>query len=198
MHAIKSSMTASEKSSSDRRILVGEITGAHGIRGDVLVRSYTATPDAIAGYGPLSDASGKKSYSLRVVRVTDKGIVARVAGVEDRNGAEPLRGTKLYIERSKLPATGETEFYHADLIGLRAIAADGSALGKIVAVQNFGAGDLLELKPLEGETEFIPFEDRWVPSIDLDAGTLVINRPIVTADDEADVADDATDDEADA
>lgn len=193
------SETASEKSSADRRILVGEITGAHGIRGDVLVRSYTETPDAVAAYGPLTDASGKKSYSLRIVRVTSKGIVARVAGVEDRNGAEPLRGTKLYIERSKLPATDETEFYHADLIGLRAVAADGSALGKIVSVQNFGAGDLLELKPLEGETEFIPFENRWVPSVDLDAGIVVINRPAVTVDDdtEADAASSA-DDEADA
>lgn len=193
------SETASEKPSPDRRILVGEITGAHGIRGDVLVRSYTETPDAIAAYGPLTDASGKKSYSLRVVRVTSKGIVARVAGVEDRNGAEPLRGTKLYIERSKLPETGETEFYHADLIGLRAVAADGSALGKIVSVQNFGAGDLLELKPLEGETEFIPFEDRWVPSVDLDAGMLVINRPAVTVDDDSDEDDGSSaEDEADA
>lgn len=193
------SETASEKPSPDRRILVGEITGAHGIRGDVLVRSYTETPDAIAAYGPLTDASGKKSYSLRVVRVTSKGIVARVAGVEDRNGAEPLRGTKLYIERSKLPETGETEFYHADLIGLRAVAADGSALGKIVSVQNFGAGDLLELKPLEGETEFIPFEDRWVPSVDLDAGILVINRPAVTVDDDSDEDDGSSaEDEADA
>ncbi|WP_024274993.1 ribosome maturation factor RimM [Hyphomicrobium sp. 802] len=192
-------MTASGKPSPDRRILVGEITGAHGIRGDVLVRSYTETPDAIAAYGPLTDASGKKSYSLCVVRVTSKGIVARVAGVEDRNGAEPLRGTKLYIERSKLPATGETEFYHADLIGLRAVAADGSALGKIVSVQNFGAGDLLELKPLEGETEFIPFEDRWVPSVDLDAGMLIINRPAVTVDDDSDEDDGSSaEDEADA
>ncbi|MBS0252070.1 MAG: ribosome maturation factor RimM [Proteobacteria bacterium] len=192
------SETASEKSSPARRILVGEITGAHGIRGDVLVRSYTETPDAIAAYGPLTDASGKKSYSLRVVRVTSKGIVARVAGVEDRNGAEPLRGTKLYIERSKLPATGATEFYHADLIGLRAVAADGSTLGKIVSVQNFGAGDLLELKPVEGETEFIPFEDRWVPRVDLDAGMVVINRPAVTVDDDTEEEDSSADDEADA
>lgn len=190
-------MTSTEKSTpqGSHRILVGEITGAHGIRGDVLVRSYTETPDAIASYGPLTDASGKKSYSLRVVRVTSKGIVARVAGIDDRNGAEPLRGTKLYIERSKLPATSEAEFYHADLIGLGAVAADGSALGKIVSVQNFGAGDLLELKPLEGETEFIPFESRWVPSVDIAAGLLVINRPVVTVDEDDDgpAADDETD-----
>ena len=168
-----------------RRILVGEITGAHGIRGDVLVRTYTGAPDGIAAYGPLTDATGQKKFSLRVVRVTSKGIVARVAGVEDRNGAEPLRGTKLYIDHAKLPPTTEAEFYHADLIGLRAIAADGETLGEIVAVQNFGAGDLLELKPLDhSETRFIPFEDRWVPKIDLDAGLLVINEPATTTDDD--------------
>jgi 16S rRNA processing protein RimM len=189
-------MSTEEKSSPEkhRRIFVGEITGAHGIRGDVLVRSYTATPEAIAGYGPLTDSSGSKSFSLRVVRVTDKGIVARVAGVENRNAAEPLRGTKLYIDRSKLPPASGAEFYHADLIGLTAIAGDGSALGKIVSVQNFGAGDLIELKPIEGETEFIPFEDRWVPRVDLDAGHIVINRPVATADDDAPSDSDEADD----
>jgi 16S rRNA processing protein RimM len=193
MQAIKCPMyssekPASQKSSSDspRRILLGEITGAHGIRGDVLVRSYAETPEAVAAYGPLTDASGKKSYSLRIVRVTSKGIVARVAGVDDRNAAEPLRGTKLYVDRAKLPPTNEAEFYHTDLIGLRAISADGEALGTIVSVQNFGAGDLLELKPLEGATEFIPFEDRFVPSVDLEAGVLLINHPVVTAGNEDD------------
>jgi 16S rRNA processing protein RimM len=160
-----------------RRILVGEITGAHGIRGDVLIRTYTEAPGAIASYGPLTDATGRSSFSLHVVRATSKGIVARVGGIEDRNGAERLRGTKLYIERAKLPKTSEAEFYHADLIGLRAVAADGGILGEIVSVQNFGAGDLLELK-LQGDsdTEFIPFEDRWVPSVDLASGTIVVNR----------------------
>jgi 16S rRNA processing protein RimM len=170
----------SEKS---RRILIGEITGAHGIRGDLLVRSYTDVPEAIAGYGPLTDASGRKSFSLRVVRVTSKGIVARIGGIEDRNAAEPLRGTKLYVDRSKLPETQEAEFYHADLVGLRAVAPDGKELGKIVSVQNFGAGDLLELEFLEGATEFIPFENRWVPTVDLAAGLLVIDRPSLSSDD---------------
>ncbi len=193
MRAIKASMSSSEKSppQKPRRILVGEITGAHGIRGDVLVRTYTETPESIAAYGPLTDANGQKSFSLRLVRVTSKGIVARVGGIDDRNGAEPLRGTKLYIERAKLPATSETEFYHADLVGLRAVAGDGTALGEIVSVQNFGAGDLIELKPLgDSATEFIPFEDRFVPNVDLDAGLIVINRPVVTGDEEAPSEDD--------
>ncbi|WP_045834733.1 ribosome maturation factor RimM [Hyphomicrobium sp. 99] len=164
-----------------QRILVGEISGAHGIRGDVLVRTYTETPDAVAAYGPLTDETGKRSFSLRVVRVTSKGIVARIKGVEDRNAAEPLRGIKLYIGRDKLPEPKAAEYYHADLIGLDAVSEDGTALGKIVSVQNFGAGDLLELKPNDGSaTEFIPFEDRYVPSIDLQARTIVINRPELT------------------
>jgi 16S rRNA processing protein RimM len=187
MRAIKGAMSRSEKSLHEepRRILVGEITGAHGIRGDVLVRTYTETPEAISTYGPLTDADGRKSFTLRIVRVTSKGVVARIGGIEDRNGAEPLRGTKLYVDRAELPATSETEFYHADLIGLRAVAPDGTALGEIVSVQNFGAGDLLELRPPDGTaTEFIPFEDRWVPSVDLGAGLLVISRPLESANDD--------------
>lgn len=161
-----------------KRVLLGEISGAHGIRGDILIRTYTETPDAIAGYGPLSDANGRKTFTIKVVRTTDKGVVARVDGVSDRTAAEALRGTKLYIARDKLPETEASEFYHADLIGLRAVAEDGTPLGEIVSIQNFGAGDLLELKPASGSaTEFIPFEDQWVPRVDLDAGHVVINRP---------------------
>jgi 16S rRNA processing protein RimM len=181
LHGIKAAMSTENK---PRRILVGEFAGAHGIRGDVLVRSYTETPDAIASYGPLTDASGQKSFTLRVVRVTSKGIT-------DRNGAEPLRGTKLYVDRAKLPSTGAAEFYYADLIGLRAIAEDGSPIGEIVSVQNFGAGDLLELKPLEGETEFIPFENRWVPTVDLDQRQVVIVRPKAAEEDDDEDAPDS-------
>lgn len=175
-------------SKNTQRILIGEISGAHGIRGDVLVRAYTETPDAIASYGPLTDESGKRSFSLRVVRVTPKGIVARINGIEDRNAAEPLRGIKLYVGRDRLPDPKGAEYYYADLIGLNAVSEDSSALGKIVSVQNFGAGDLLELKPADGSaTEFIPFEDRYVPKIDLQSRTIVIRRPDVTGseDDEA-------------
>jgi 16S rRNA processing protein RimM len=165
----------------ERRILLGEIAGVHGIRGDVLVRSYTSEPGAIASYGPLTDATGTKRIALAVVRVTDKGIVARIAGIGDRTAAEGLRGTKLYVERTKLPAAAASEYYHADLLGLHAVAEDGTLLGEIVSVQNFGAGDLLELKLASGSTtEFIPFEDEWVPHIDLTAGTVVINLPIET------------------
>jgi 16S rRNA processing protein RimM len=160
------------------RVLLGEITGVHGTRGDVVVRSFTAEPEGIAAYGPLTDASGAQEFQLHVVRVTSRGVVARIDGIADRTAAERLKGTKLYIERERLPRTDGSEFYHADLIGLKAVAPDGSDLGEIIGVQNFGAGDLLEFKPASGEpTEFIPFESQWVPDIDLAAGRIVIVRP---------------------
>jgi 16S rRNA processing protein RimM len=168
------------------RVLLGEITGVHGIRGDLLVRSYTETPEAVAGYGPLTDASGAQRFLLKVVRSTDKGIVARVEGITDRTAAEKLRGTKLFVERARLPETEAAEFYHADLIGLKAVSEDGAHLGEIVSVQNFGAGDLLELKPVSGATEFIPFEGQWVPRVDLGAGLIVINRPVIDESSEED------------
>ncbi|MBA2126167.1 16S rRNA processing protein RimM [Hyphomicrobium methylovorum] len=168
-------------------ILLGEITGVHGIRGDLMVRSYTDPLDAIATYGPLLDGMGNKKLSLTVHRVTDKGIVARVEGIKDRTAAEGLRGTKLYVERSQLPEASASEFYHADLIGLKALNPDGSALGEIVSMQNFGGGDLLELKPASGApSEFIPFETQWVPTIDLEQRTAVIIIPTTTGNDEND------------
>lgn len=165
-----------------QRVLLGEISGVHGIRGDLLVRTYTATPEAIASYGPLTDAAGAKTFSLRIVRVTDKGVVARIEGISDRTAAEALRGTKLFIARDQLPETDASEFYHSDLVGLKALAEDGTHLGEIVSVQNFGAGDLLELKPLAGASEFIPFEDQWVPKVDLSSRSIVIRRPASTGD----------------
>jgi len=167
-------MTKEEPS---RRVLLGEISGVHGVRGDLLVRTYTETPEAIARYGPLTDATGAKTFALSIVRVTDKGVVARVAGISDRTTAEALRGTKLFIDRSQFPETDTSEFYHSDLIGLKALAEDGVPIGAIVSVQNFGAGDLLELKPIDGTSEFIPFEDQWVPVVDLASRTVVIRRP---------------------
>jgi 16S rRNA processing protein RimM len=177
-------MTTNDKKD---RVLLGEITGVHGIRGDLLVRSYTQTPDAIASYGPLADASGARRFSLKVVRSTDKGIVARVEGIVDRTAAEALRGTKLFVDRAQLPETGGSEFYHTDLIGLKAVSEDGAHLGEIVSVQNFGAGDLLELKLDSGAaTEFIPFEDQWVPRVDIGSGLVVINRPVTVEASETD------------
>lgn len=164
-----------------KRVLLGEIVGAHGIRGDIVVRSFTAEPEAIAAYGPLQDASGSRLLELRAVRITPKGVVARVAGVADRTAAEALKGTELYIDRVKLPKTDAAEFYHADLIGLEARDASGKRTGEIVDVANFGAGDLLEVRFANAsDTQFIPFSDACVPEVDVAAGFAVIVPPVMT------------------
>ena len=161
------------------RILLGTITGAHGIRGDVVVRSYAGAPEDVGAYGPLSDKAGTRTFKLKVLHVTPKGaVVARVAGVSDRNAAEALKGTELYIARDKLPTAAEGEFYHADLIGMAAVAPDGTRLGEIVDVVNYGAGDLLEVK-LDGrrDTELIPFNDTFVPTVDLGNRRATVVQP---------------------
>ncbi len=172
-----------DKQADERRILLGQITAAHGIRGDVIVRTYTGDPVDIASYGPLTDKAGGRPLSLSILRVSDKGVVVRVKGVTDRNGAEALRGRELYVARSKLPKANEAEYYHADLIGLRAVLDDGREFGRVIAVQNFGAGDLLEIKLSDGgDVEFIPFTNACVPEVDLGAGQLVVVPPVMTGD----------------
>lgn len=160
------------------RILLGHIAGAHGIRGEVLIKTYTEAPENVGAYGPLSDESGTRTFSLRSARATPKGVVARLQGVDDRNAAEALKGIALYIERERLPAAADGEFYHADLIGLAAIDGDGKPLGEIVAVQNYGAGDLLEIR-LAGSsrTELVPFTDAAVPVVDFAARRVVVILP---------------------
>lgn len=168
-----------------QRVLLGRIVTAHGIRGDVVIDSYASDPADIAAYGPLQSADGAKEYRLKVVRVTPKGVIAHVAGVDDRNGAEALRGVELFVSRARLPAAEEGEFYYTDLVGLRAESETGDAIGTVVAVHNFGAGDLLELR-LEGQTatELIPFTDTYVPVVDVDAGRVVVIMPASTPDDD--------------
>jgi 16S rRNA processing protein RimM len=173
------------KTSEDRRILLGQIASAHGIKGDVIVRTFTADPADIAAYGPLTDKTGTKPLTLSVVRVSDKGIVARVKGVSDRNGAEALRGRELYVAREKLPEAAAAEYYHADLIGLAAVTESGEPYGRVVAVENFGAGDLLEIQ-LQGskETEFVPFTNVCVPEVDIKNGRATVIPPIMTGEPE--------------
>jgi 16S rRNA processing protein RimM len=168
-----------------RRVLLGEVSGAHGIRGDVIVRSYASEPRDIAAYGALETVDGKVLPKLSVVRVTERGVIARFAGVTDRNVAETFRGTQLWIARDRLPAAADGEFYHADLIGLDAVAQDGTEIGHVIAVENFGAGDLLELRLKDSkQTEYVPFTNATVPEVDLAAGRLVVVMPAVLEDDD--------------
>jgi 16S rRNA processing protein RimM len=160
------------------RILLGRIAGAHGIRGEVLIHTFTAAPENIGAYGPLSDKGGTRTFNVVGTRVTQKGVVARLEGVEDRTAAEALKGAELYIERERLPAAEQGEFYHADLIGLAAVDGEGRVIGEIVAVQNFGAGDLLEIRLAgSGKTELVPFNDAVVPEVDVAGGRAVVVMP---------------------
>lgn len=167
-----------------QHVLLGRIVAAHGLKGDVVVHSFTAVPEDIAAYGPLLVHRDGKRLELEVVRVSEKGLIARIAGIGDRTAAEALKGTELWIERERLPPADEGEFYYADLIGLAAVSPDGQAIGRIVAVENFGAGDLLEVR-LEGSrrTEFVPFTDACVPEIDLAGGRVVVQLPTTAGDD---------------
>ena len=162
------------------RVLLGRIADAHGIRGEVLIHAYTEPPENIAAYGPLTDASGTRAFAIECPHVTAKGVLARISGVRDRSAAQALKGVNLYVVRARLPPALEGEFYYADLIGLTAVDRQGKRIGEVVAVQNYGAGDLLEVRlDGRGRTELIPFTDAFVPQVDLTAKRAVIVLPIV-------------------
>jgi 16S rRNA processing protein RimM len=159
-------------------ILLGHIAAAHGIRGEVLVKTYTDAPADIAAYGPLTDATGTKSYKLKVLRVTPKGVIARVDGVADRNAAEALKGTALHVDRATMGEADPGEYFYSDLIGLAAHAPDGTRLGIIKAVNDFGAGDLLEIAfDGSGRSEFVAFTDANVPEVDIAGGRVIVIMP---------------------
>jgi 16S rRNA processing protein RimM len=174
---------------SDKLLLMGAILGAHGIKGEVKVKSFAARPSDIAAYGALSDANEKRRFELVITGTSDatRGIlIARLAGVADRNAAEALKGTELYVARDRLPKLADAEeFYFADLIGLAAVDAAGREFGRIVSVDNYGAGDLLlvaaESRDAESaedrESFVVPFTKAFVPVVDVTAGRLVINLP---------------------
>jgi len=160
-----------------KRVCVGAVAGAHGVQGAVKIKSFTATPEDVAGYGPLEDESGERRVSLRLVG-TGKGVViGHLSGIVDRNQAEAARGLRLYLPRAALPPTEEDEYYHADLIGLDAVLTDGTPVGAVRAVHDFGAGDTLEIARTEGPPVMVPFTRAIVPSVELAAGRLVVDPP---------------------
>ena len=158
------------------RICVAQIGAAHGIRGEVRLWSFTQDPMAITAYGPLESEDGTRRFEIEALRPAKDHFVARLAGVPDRDAAEKLTNIKLYVSRDQLPPVEDDEtFYHADLIGLSAVMPDGTALGTVTAVHNFGAGDLVEIKPADGgELLLVPFTDAAVPEIDIAAGRIVV------------------------
>jgi 16S rRNA processing protein RimM len=159
------------------RVLLGEIGAAQGLRGEVRLRSYTEDPAAITRYGPLHDEEGR-AFEIESVHGTPQALIARIKGITTREAAEALARTKLYVERARLPERQEEEWYHADLIGLAAVDRGGEKIGVVVAVQNFGAGDLIEVKPDKGEaTVLVPFTRESVPEVDVEGGRLVLVPP---------------------
>jgi 16S rRNA processing protein RimM len=160
------------------RICLGQIGAAHGLRGEVRLHSFTADPQAIAGYGSLDSDDGR-IFEIESLRPAKNHLVAKLAGITSRSAAEQLTNVKLYVPRERLPAPVEAdEFYHADLIGLAVVDRAGEKLGTVVAIHNFGAGDLIEVRQAEGEpTQMLPFDEATVPEVDLAAGRLVVELP---------------------
>jgi 16S rRNA processing protein RimM len=161
----------------DKRVCVGVVTGAHGVRGAVRIKSFTAEPEDVAGYGPLEDERGERRFALRLVGSAKGVLIAAISGIDDRDRAEALRGLRLYLPRSALPPPEEEEYYHADLIGLAAALPDGTPIGTVRAVHDFGAGDTLEIERSEGPPVMVPFTREIVPVVDLDAARLVVDPP---------------------
>lgn len=169
----------------DKRICIARIGAAHGVRGDVKLWSFTADPAAVAKYGPFQTPDGR-SLDIETLRPAKDFFVVRFKGVSDRNAAERLRNVELFVDRARLPApAAPDEFYQADLIGLALVDRGGGALGTVVAVHNFGAGDLIEVR-LNGRhnTVMLPFNEAVVPDIDIAAGRLVVVLPDGTFDDD--------------
>ena len=159
------------------RICVGRIAGAHGVQCLIRINSYTEEPMDVAAYGPVTDEDGERMFELEAKRMAKTQVLARIKGVMDRNAAEALRGVRLYVSRDVLPPPADDEFYWEDLVGLVAETVDGKPLGKVLSVQEFGAGEMLEIGKRRGGTTLVPFTRDIVPQIDLQEGKLVIDPP---------------------
>ena len=159
-------------------ICVGAIAGAFGVRGEVRIKSFCAVPEDIAAYAPLLTEDGTRSFTLELTRSITNGFAARLGGVTSKEAADALRGLRLFAPRDRLPSLPDDEFYHADLIGMKVVDTGGADLGEVIAVQDHGAGDLLELRvPGTSETVLLPFTHEIVPTVDLAAGRIVADPP---------------------
>ena len=164
------------------RVCVARIGAAHGVRGEVKLWSFTEDPAAVASYGPLETQDGLRQFEIEELRRAKDHFVARISGIEDRTAAEKLRNLELYVPRARLPKIDDADtFYHADLIGLDAVTMNGTQVGTVHALHNFGAGDIIEIVPLgSGDPLMLPFNEATVPKIDLAAKQIVIVPPVET------------------
>jgi 16S rRNA processing protein RimM len=160
------------------RICVAEIGGAHGIGGEVKLKSFTADPMALKDYSPIESEDGRTRFAIEALRPGRTHLIARLQGIADRGAAERLAGMRLFVPRASLPPVAPEEFYHADLIGLRAVTREGAELGTVKAVHDFGAGDILEVRLAQSDaTMMLPFTQACVPAVDIDRGCIVVVPP---------------------
>lgn len=167
-----------------KRVCLGAFAGAHGVKGDARIRTFTAAPENIADYGPVTSENGGRRFTLHVIKVlTDNFVLARAPEIKSREDAEALRGTKLYVERSALPEPVDDEYYLDDLIGLTAVDETGAPMGSVRAVYNFGAGDLLELEniPDVKGVRLVSFTRDAVPRVNLAEGRVTVRRDAALA-----------------
>jgi 16S rRNA processing protein RimM len=158
-------------------ICVARIGAAHGVRGAVKLWTFTEDPLAVTRTAPLMTKAGARQIEVTHAREAKDHLVATLKGVATREDAERLNGVELYIAREKLPATDDDEYYHADLIGLAAVNAANEPLGRVIAIHNFGAGNIIEIAPPQGTTLLLPFTNAVVPTVDLANGRVVIELP---------------------
>lgn len=161
----------------ETRVCVAQIGAAHGLRGGVHLRSFTEEPGAFAQYGPLETEDRTYRLEIDSVKPSKDGFTVRFVGVTRREQAEALRNVNLYVDRDRLPAASEDEFYYADLIGLAAVTPQGDALGKVIALHNFGAGDIVELQLDSGASTMLAFDQATMPEIDIAGGKIVVVMP---------------------
>jgi 16S rRNA processing protein RimM len=170
------------------QVCIARIGAAHGVRGAVKLWTFTEDPLAVKHFGPLSTKDGARRFELTSAREAKGHLVAQFKGITTRDEAERLNGLELYIPRDKLPATDDDEYYHADLIGLAAITTANESLGRVIAIHNFGAGDILEIAPPNGATMLLPFTNAVVPTVDIAGGRVVIELPQEVEGDSPDAA----------
>lgn len=166
--------------SSASKVCLGVIVSSHGVRGLVRVKPFTEEPMNVGAYGPVETQDGKKRFALQAMSVAKGLVLCRLEGVNDRDVADALRGTELYVPRERLPEPeADDDFYQADLIGLNAVDARGRLYGRVLGFQNFGAGDLIEFDPVEGgQSVLMPFTADNVPAVDMEAKLLIIDPPL--------------------
>jgi len=168
---------SSEPLKADKQICVGTVTGPHGLKGDVKIKSFTENPRDVAAFGPVTNKSGKQTFNVSVISANQKGLVAELSGVRGREAAEAIRGLDLYIPRDLLPELDKSEFYYSDLIGLRVEDINGEVVGVVILIDNYGAGEIMEVNLKDGRMEMFQMSQEVVPEIDLKNGRIVVNPP---------------------